>query len=319
MSARPSPLEILLSALEEPCSCFVLGAGTSVPLVPLAAQLGAYVRRRLLATGSFPASPIPRDPISDRILGPARRVLCGSDDTSAIEEELVARHLSPAAIQAAAVALLRPEVSIYAPPQYRVFGLSRYRHSLINFNNDGLADQYCSQHIVVNLHGTSLSADDRSRLGWESLIDAFQDFPELQGIEIPGLLLPQREPGEIAMTKEYRTAQMLLQNARRIILIGYSFGDMDDWVAYDVITSAIRSRRVATVVANPQGYDLALRISENGASSTVWALPVYWDTLAMAILASVGDPRYKTCSHTRLCARCVSYLYSALLDRRRRT
>ncbi len=317
MATRTAPLQTLLSALEEPDSCFVLGAGASAPIVPLATQLGAHVRKRLLDIGSFPPSPIPRDAISDRILGPVQTSFDPNDDTFTIQEEIVARHLSPAAVRTATVAFLRPEVPIYAPPQYQVFGLSRYRHSLINFNNDGLADQYCGQHTVVNLHGTSLSANDRSHLEWDSLIDALQDFPELQGIEIPGLLLPQREPEEIAMTKEYRIARKLLQAARRVILVGYSFGDMDDWIAYDVITSAIRSRRFATVVAKPEAYDLAHRISDDSASSTVMALPVYWDKLTMAIIASVGEPRYKTCSHMRLCIRCVDYLYNAFLDGRR--
>jgi len=317
MATRTAPLQILLSALEEPGSCFILGAGVSAPIVPLAAQLGAQARKRLLAIGSFPANPIPRDVISNRILGPIRTSLNQDNDAFAIQEEIIARHLSPAAVHAATMALLRPEVSTYAPPQYQVFGLSRYRHYLINFNNDGLADQYCSQHTVVNLHGTSLGPDFRSSLDWDSLIDTLQDFPELQGIEIPGLLLPQREPEEIAMTDEYRIVRKLLQAARRAILVGYSFGDMDDWIAYDVITSAIRSRRLATVVAQPEAYDLAIRIADDSASSTVVALPVFWDKLAMAIIASVGEPRYKACCHMRLCIRCVDYLYNSFLNGRR--
>lgn len=318
VAKQTAPLEILLSALEDPGSCFVLGAGVSVPLVPLAAQLGAHVRRRLLATGLFPASPIPRDVISDRILGPVRPSFAPNDDASAIEEEIIARHISPAAVRAAIMPLLRPVAPIDAPPQYQVFNLSRYRHSLINFNNDGLADQYCSQHTVVNLHGTSLSADYRTRHHWDSLIDGLQEFPELQGIEIPGLLLPQIEPEEIAITREYCIARKLLQAARRVILVGYSFGDMDDWIAFDVVTSAIRSRHITTVVAKPDAYELALQISDTSASSAVMALPVFWDKLTMAILASVGEPRYKTCSHVRLCIRCVDYLYNAFLDGGRR-
>lgn len=317
MTIRATPLQTLLSALEEPGSCFVLGAGVSSPIVPLAAQMGAHVRRRLLAIGAFPANPIPRDAISDRILGPAQTSFDPNDDTFAVQEEIVARHLSPAAVRAATVALLRPEVAVYAPPQYQVFGLSRYRHFLINFNNDGLADQFCSQHTVVNLHGTSLSADARSRLDWDSLIETLQDFPELQGIEVPGLLLPQREPEAIATTKEYCIARKLLYAARRIVLVGYSFGDMDDSVAYDMITSAIKTRRVSTVVAKPDAYDLAIQIADDGATSSIMALPVYWDKLTMAIIASLQGPRYKSCCHMRLCARCISYLYNAFLDGRR--
>lgn len=316
MVTRTTPLQLLLSALEEPGSCFVLGAGVSAPIVPLAAQLSVLVQKRLLSIGSFPACPTPRDVISDRILGPAPTNRFQNNDAFTIQEEIVARHLSPAAVHAATVAILRPEVSIYAPPQYQIFSLSKHWQSLINFNNDGLADQYCSQHIVANLHGTSLSTDVRSRLDWDSHIDALQCFHGLQGIEIPGLLLPQREPVEIAMNKEYRLARKLLQAARRLIIVGYSFGDMDDWIAYDMIASAIRTRRLVTLVAKPDAYDLALRISDDSRSSTVMALPVFWDKLAIAILASTGKPKYKTCKHVRLCIRCVDYLYNAFLDKR---
>lgn len=314
MATRTTPLQVLLNALEEPGSCFVLGAGASAPIVPLGAQLGVQVRKRLLSVGSFPAQPTPRDVISDRILGPPQTSRFPFDDAIAIQEELAARHFSPAAVRAATVALLRPELPLYAPPQYQVFNLSRYSHSFINFNTDGLADQYCSQHTVVNLHGTSLSADVRSRLNWDSHIDTLQQFHGLHGIEIPRLLLPQREPVEIAMSNEYSIARRLLQGARRIVVVGYSFGEMDDWIAYDMITSAIRNRHLVTVVAKPDAYDLALRISEDSGKSTTMALPVFWDKLTMAIFASVGKPKYKTCTHMRLCTRCVDYLYNRILD-----
>ncbi len=314
MATRTPSLQTLLSALEEPSSCFVLGAGASAPIVPTAAQLGAHVRKRLLATGTFPANPIPRDAISDRILGAAGRASFDLSDDASIEEEFVAR-LSPAAVRAAAVELLRPEASSCAPPQYQVFGLSKHRLSLINFNNDGLADRYCGQHAVINVHGTSLSVEDRARVDWDGVIDVLQNYPELPGIKIPGLFLPQIEPEEIAMTSEYVAAQKLLEGARRLILVGYSFGDMDDRVAYDLIIRTISSRRVATVVVKPDATDLALQISEDSRSSTVAGLPAYWGKLASAIIASLGQqPRYKTCDHRRLCSRCVTYLYQAFLD-----
>ncbi len=314
MTRGPLPLQTLLLALEEPGSCFVLGAGVSAPIVPLAAQLGSHVRRRLLSIGSFPASPIARDAIADRILGPVREHFDRSDDSFAIEEEIVARHLSPAAVQAATVALLRPPVPLDAPSQYAVFNLSRYRLSLINFNTDGLADHFCGAHAVINVHGTSLSAEQRASLAWERLTDTFQEFPELRPIAIPGLLLPQTEPQKIAMTSSYRAARKSLQFARRLILVGYSFGDMDDTIAYAMITSVVRVRRMETVVAKPDALDLAARIARDGKTDSVVPLSVYWVKLSAAIIAAVGRPRYKSCDHARLCRRCVSYLYHAFVD-----
>ena len=314
MTTRPPPLRTLLHALEEPDSCFVLGAGASTPIVPLAAQLGSHVRKRLLSVGSFPAIPIARDPIADRILAPVRASIDRFGDSSEIQDELVARHLSPAAVHAATVAALHPPPPLAAPPQYAVFALSRYRVSLVNFNNDGLADRYCSEHSVINVHGTSLSAHRRAALEWESLIDTTQEFPGLPPLSIPGLLLPQTEPLEIAETPQYRAAQIALQTARRLILVGYSFGEMDDGVAYAMITSAIRTRRIDTVVAKPDALDLAVRMAEESGTRTVAYLSAYWDKLSNAIIASVVQPRRKSCDHTRLCARCVAYLYEAFLD-----
>jgi hypothetical protein len=314
MAAPTSSLQILLSALEEPSSCFVLGAGTSAPLVPIGGELSSIVRERLLAVGSFPANPVSRDEASNRILGPVQKYSDQNCYSLAIQEALVERHLSPAAVHAAAIAVLRPEAPIYAPPQYQVFGLSKYRLALANFNVDGLASQYCSQHVVINMHGTSMSFADRAVLNWDRWINVLQDFPELQGINIPGLLLPQREPKEIAMTKEYRLAARFILNARRLVLIGYSFGSMDDRVAYQLVTSAIRLRRFPSVIAMPDATDLAHRIAEDSKSSTVGALSVYWDKLASAIITSIGRPRHKNCCHERLCYRCIEYLYNAFLD-----
>lgn len=203
---------------------------------------------------------------------------------------------------------------MYAPHQYQVFSIAKYRLSLINFNNDGLADRYCSQHVVVNVHGTSLSVDDRARFDWEGVINTLQEFDALRGIEIPGLLLPQREPIGIALTPAYLVAQRLLRAARRLVLVGYSFGDMDDIVAYGLVTSTIRLRRTVTVVAKPDATDLALRIAEDSGSSTVSGLSVYWDKLASAIIASLAQPRQKSCDHRRLCSRCVAYYYDAFLN-----
>jgi hypothetical protein len=316
VTPRTPPLQTLLHALEQPDSCFVLGAGTSTPIVPLAAQLSVHVRARLLSVGSFPASPIVRDPISDRILSSVRARVDRSDGGSEILDELIARHLSPAAIHAATVAVLRPQAPLVAPPQYVVFGMSRYPLSLLNFNNDGLASRYCSEHNVINLHGTSLSVERRTSLGWESLTDTLQEFPDLPPLSIPGLLLPQTEPLEIVRTPQFRAAQMALLTARRLILVGYSFGEMDDRVAYAMIMSTMRTRRIDTVVAKPDPLDLAVRMAEDSGNRNVVSLPAYWDSLSRAIIASVAQPQRKSCNHARLCARCVAYLYEAFLDGR---
>ena len=116
------------------------------------------------------------------------------------------------------------------------------------------------------------------------------------------------------MASEYLVAGEFLRRARRLVLVGYSFGEMDDAIAYDLVTSTIRTRRIPTVVAKPDATDLVLRISEDSKSSTVTGLSAYWDKLASATIASIRRPRHKTCDHRRLCSKCIAYLYNALLD-----
>lgn len=280
----------------------------------MAAELGQRVRKRLLAVGIFPTSPVARDIVTDRILGPPHPRWKLNSGDRAIEEELVARHLSPAAVQAAAMVLLRPQPSFAPPPQYAVFGLSRFRLSLINFNVDGLADEYCSQHLVIDMHGTGPSAQHRTRHNWDALIDGLQEFPEIPPLQIERLLLPQLEPTHISLSTEFERARTALSKAARLVLVGYSFGAMDDREAYALVTRALRLRRLETAVLSPNPADLVARLQEDASWGGVTGFPGYWDKLSTAIISSIGRPRRKTCDHARLCIDCVEYLYEAFLD-----
>jgi hypothetical protein len=276
-------------------------------------ELGRRVRARLLSVGIFPTEQIPRDIVTNRILGPSRRYSLSSFD-AALQEELISHHLSPAAVHTAAMAELRPEPSLTPPPQYAVFSLSRFRLSLMNFNVDGLADLYCGNHRVINIHGTTLSAERRQELAWDTLIDGLQEFPEIGPMRISGLLLPQPEPIGIGLTLPYGSARRSLRGAARLVLVGYAFGSMDDHVAYALITETIRLRRVEAAVITPSALDLSAQLQEDSKSTAVFAFPGYWHKLSKAIILSPDRPRKKTCDHARLCIDCVEYLHEALLD-----
>jgi len=314
MRTVDTALQTLIDVLEQSRSCVVLGAGASVPLVPLGEQFGRCVRHRLLSCGSFPAVPTRRDAIADRILGPRARHFPMWDTSAQIEEELAAEHLSPAAVQAAAIALLWPQPYEQAPPQYEVFNRATHQLGLVNYNNDGLANEHCGRHTIVNVHGTSLSADAREKLDWEWWIDALQDFHPLAAPAVPGLFLPQRESFALASSPIYAQARTLLWRARRLALIGYSFGDGDDVVAYACVLRVLTEHLIPAVVVKPNARELAGQIAEEARSKFISGLPRYWDTLACAILASQSRPRHRNCDHSRLCARCISYLYEAFLD-----
>jgi len=89
---------------------------------------------------------------------------------------------------------------------------------------------------------------------------------------------------------------------------------MDDRQAYALITSAIRLRRLRTVVLSPAAQDLAAQLGDVSSMDDVMPFPGYWDKLSLSIMSSIGQPRRKSCNHTRLCLGCVDYHYEALLD-----
>src|ERR1700733_373671 len=314
MAGTGPGLRTLLDIIQRPQSCAVLGAGASAPLVPLAGQLSQLVRKRLLAVGIFPATRIARDEIADRILGSGRAFIPPWDTDGLLEEELVAEHLSPGAVKAATISLLWPQAHDWVPPQYAAFNISPNPLALINYNSDGLASQYCSQHWIVNVHGTVLSAAQRQHLDWDRCIDALQEFHSLELTSVPGLLLPQREPLAMASNTAYEKVWKLLVQSHRIAIIGYSFGEGDDVVAYSYLRTVLRERNIPCVVVNPDARELAGELSESAKARRVYPLPMYWHMLACALLASRCRPRLKNCDHRRLCERCIAYLYNAFLD-----
>lgn len=152
------------------------------------------------------------------------------------------------------------------------------------------------------------------------MIDGLQEFPTLPPPLIPGLLLPQPEPLEIGSTREYSAARRFLWSAKRLSIVGYSFGQifgqMDDRLAYELVTKAIRVRGLDTIVLSPNAVDLRTRLQEDTKMQNVLAFPGYWHRLSEAIMLSPGSPRRKTCDHARHCLDCVEYFYEALLDAR---
>lgn len=314
MTIKRQALDTLLRALEEPSSCFVLGAGASAPLVPFGGQLGTSVAQRLLRVGVFSACHIPQSEISQRILGCIPQRYTGYDGSRSIAEELLSHHVSSAAVEAATIAVLGPEPLEDVPSQYAVFNISRYRLTILNYNSDGFASHYCPTHDVVNVHGTSPSAAVRSAANWEKYIDILQEFPELPAIVIPGLLLPQREQSALAFSDEYAAVRRALKAVQRLVLVGYSFGEMDDAVAYEAIISVLRRGGIAATVLKPDAAGLAGQMAHDSSSDAVLPLQAYWHCMSAAILAARYQSHFKTCNHERLCARCVLYLYEVLVD-----
>lgn len=311
-------LDQFLRMFDEREALYFLGAGASFPLVPMADKLGELVLQQMLALGHYPTTPVPLDLVAERIVGKPKQRLRQVDplrDDLLLRAELAER-ISPSAVKAAAIGLLhrgKPDRC----PQYEVFQLSTYPATFINFNNDGLADAFCTRHVVLNMHGTSLDPELRQAVGWNRMVVGLQTFPELYVPTVPGLLLPQPEPCDIANTAPYVGASRRIAHAKRIALIGYSFGGMDDQEAYRLLTRTVVRTRVPVIVVGPDVGDLVTRLREDTLGASVIGLVARWYALAEAIIASSMRRFHKSCDTSRLCSRCVAYLYEAILDERR--
>jgi hypothetical protein len=313
---RITALDHFLRAFDGPSSFFFLGAGVSHPIIPMAAQLGSIVLREALALGHYPTERVQLDPVAERIVGSARAAYArGAWDVDARLRLDLMHRIAAGAVKALAISHLNRGVPEGPCPQYEVFQRAAHSGTILNFNNDGLASALCTRHLVLNAHGSSLSPAVRGALGWETLADQLQMFPSLDAPSIPGLLLPQREPATIRGTAPFQAAFHKIRMARHVAVIGYSFGELDDHVAFDMLTATRLHAEAAVAVVGPNVAQLTAVIAETMKSNRVYGLTAYWRPLAMAVIAVEHQPYawHKSCNQWR-CPRCIDYAYNALLD-----
>lgn len=315
-NCRATALRSFLEMFEEPGACFFLGAGASSPIVPMAAQLGEHALQQVLALGHYDAIRVPLDPVAERIVAHAKQRLRRAAGANGDQQLLVelTDHLSGSAIQTAAIGLLRPDPPERCP-QYEVFRGMWHPATFLNFNNDGLADAFCEdRHLVLNMHGISVAPESRRALNWDSLVDSRQWFHRIPAPTVPGLLLPQAEPEVIITTAPYRAARIRVMQAKRIALIGYSFGGMDDLVAYRMLTQTVARTHAPVIAVGPDVTALTLQLQDDIKFGRVEELTAYWWALAEAIIATSMRRFHKSCDLRRRCARCVGYAYEGILD-----
>lgn len=321
MLASPEPLILavidqFLNTLKGTNSVYFLGAGASSPIMPMADQLGVLALEQGLALGCFPVDRVILDPVAEHIVGRAKQKLKlfpPWDDGLALRAELSER-ISGSAVQAAAIGLLHSGTPTQCP-QYDVLQCAARPATILNFNNDGLASTFCTKHVVLNMHGTSLDPHQRQVLGWSRYIDNLQMFPELQAPIIPGLLLPQPEPYDIIYSTPYLAARSLLSRAKRIALIGYSFGSMDDRVAYRLLIKTVERTRAPIVVVGPDVKNLVMRLREDVNGVLIVGLEMLWNVLTEALITASTRRFHKSCNVDRWCSRCIAYDYERILDR----
>lgn len=266
-----------------PWTLYIVGSGVSARLVPIAARMKGAVLPMYLSIGIWPATPAALSPILRRILG-------GPSSGDPISEALLynmTRGPQELLVQKA----LSPTCSLSdIPPEYGVFRVVGRPSLLFNFNLDGLARRYCSQHVkVLEAHG---------ELDWPYLTDDV--FPDLlyevtsADYPLPRLtpkVLLEPEPGSITNSHPYAKVTSLFQRFQAVVIIGYSFSrwrsSRDDAESFEWLVELLRTYRRPVYILSTSPEELAAEISDRVRSFAVMPVGIRWYPFARALVESL--------------------------------
>jgi hypothetical protein len=180
------------------------------------------------------------------------------------------------------------------PANYAVFDVVGAPATLFNFNLDGLASTFCARnHIVLEPHGRidHLWFEAGSYEFWREAVTAF----DVRLPHITPKLLPSPEPSEIVQKPVYEIAQQLFSCSPAMVIVGYSFGKtdggFDDSASWRFFVDLLKAHPRPTFVLSPFPEELADMLRQSVSSDCVVGVPVYWETLAMRIIAATGRSR----------------------------
>lgn len=282
-------LKELLSAVASPRPFIVLGAGTSVPLVPATAQIRDYVRRDFAATGSWPAEPRTGGTLFNRVFG--NFVLRSFEDCLLLRNR---GGLDLFVQKALTVPLSGP-----APAQYRILRQASRGTTFFNYNLDSLASFYLGRQFSVHTpHGsldrewtTSPYVMDYLNLSLDS------SFPHLRPKVLPG-----PEPATITNSSSFMRARIPLAKASAVVMIGYSFalnpfGKLDDDESFEHFVDLQSRATCPILVLDYRPISLIDRLRDRLKSNRVRLVQLRWDLFSSALMpllgtaASIGDLR----------------------------
>lgn len=293
-------LELLLNALSDYRTCYVLGAGASAPQVPpmryLSDRIAAYAPR----LGSFAVS-VPDSPL--------RRLIA-----SVIDDALTTSSLDKwkaGAMTTATIALVLQDIisaAHFIPlPQYAAFQLVPRTATIVSFNWDGLAWARCHQRVLCP-HGT-LGPRFHTPLQLDELLDDSQlyDSDDARDWIVPGLVMPGEEDGKHLAEMRDKVLKTWLE-ARQVVVIGYSFGigspSNYDRVWLDAFVEALQTNQNAAVhIVDPDAARLRGELVERlKRTVNVHAYPVSWYGFSTALLAVAAKRGCTTVAELRSCA-----------------
>ncbi len=292
---------------------YMLGAGASAGDVPFGhALMAAPALDYLRNAGSFPVVVPEKAALTTRIVEaartmplalvyPGREIRTGTDDLIYLElierlPDYHARHYMKHLLSASRFSGRRSD-------NYRVFKLFR-RGMIANYNHDGLADDICRSHQVIQMHGTI-----SPRFGSPEMAEFIAEAREYDlRAPLDDLLMCAPES-----TWDMRLWRRLLEvgtfRPEVITVIGYSFGrgesGFDDAVSLNLFLRSFRNFPGCIYVIDPRPYELKHLLADGLQSRNVVGVPAYWNVLAHAMVVKATRP---------CCRKSLHYTSERILD-----
>ncbi len=279
-------LALLLWRLRREAGLYLLGAGASAPVVPMAPMLLLATAASYVQLGSFPTEAAPTTVLTERLQAQARGhdfwgwpLRPGTDDFPTLEVLATLGHGGALAHYMHQLAV--PRFARRRIPNYTVLRFFR-RSVLLTWNMDGLAKDTCGDHHdVIEAHG-GIGAGYGSEVGAE-----WARVTQEHGLETRADGLHPIGPERLDDMELLRKLQVIQRcDPAFVMIVGYSFGlfdgRCDDQLAMATFIDRFRDIPIDVYVCAPQPVELTGVLGEKLRSNRVHGFPVYWSVLAWA-------------------------------------
>jgi hypothetical protein len=275
-------MSILLHCLDNPRNAYLIGAGVSSEQVSVTGGLSNVVAKKWLSMGSYDASVPPHGTLFSG-LG-----LGSLFEPQDLKHELLWR-IYDKSIRSILYIHFSKGLEASISDSYRIFRRFPSPIAIYNMNVDGIALRIKAPGLVVlNLHGAvandiNWASKENSELG--------DELVEL-GVELPvsnGIWYPEREPPSITSTTPYKQAKSYLRRAKRLFVLGYSFGahdsNIDDFETFSFFCEMIRDYHIPVVVLNLRPEMLVDSIGYASGTKSIVGIVIDWNIFARSVFS----------------------------------
>jgi hypothetical protein len=264
-------------------------------------QLRPIIRSQLLKVGSYSVMPFDESSIS-RALG----LRDGIDELELWRLERVAPNLLLHQFQLT----LRSHADLVRqiPTNYAAFARFGPTGTIFDFNQDGMARRFLgARTLVLEPHGTILpnllQIEER-----HSLSRTYELYPSIRPIGADRFVPLGPEPPGIHLTMPYAEASYRIARCSGVLIVGYSFSQMDDLRTFEWLVDTLRGCGRSILIIDPRPWPILGQLAERLRDDQQQALPVAWDLFAQALLDAelYESTRYKSMMPSS--ARMIRYL-----------